>query len=747
MEKKRPQLNLTELYQLKWALGGVLAVLSAWTVLYMDVDAWVWLVAITVSVPVVTRWPALTLHIPRWVHRLAFPLFVALFAGDYYFNREPLPAMIRLAMMLVFYRAVTPRKRRDDLQLIVLGLFLVVVAGVLSVSLAFAVQIVVFTACALLFLLVINLIDSAETGHVSSEVAAAAPPAWMRGEWLRLARRIHQATDWRVALLATGLFGGVVGLSALLFFALPRFEIGNSFFLDNMITRQSKTGFSENVKFDDVTDIQQDTSVALRVEVTDRSAIPADPYWRMLVLDVYANGMFSVSDDLKDQMRTQRRKAAQVSGSSRPRAGDAVWTFYLEPGTTRYLPLLGSFHLMQFNGGSQEYAINDELRLLRLEKTPTKMFAYRVEGMRIEPALGAVEVVPPREAVPVYHDPSDGLDIRGKSPAPMPTFLGFNLGDADMAKVARWAQSLTGVPEGAQAFAERACDWLARQHAYSLQITITPGDGDPLVRWMESTSPGHCELFAGAFTLLARSAGYPARMVTGFHGGSWNEGSGHLSIRNSDAHAWCEVFDASTQTWLRVDPTPGAAAPGRKPALESTEAVLARMRDTSWSGKLDGVRMFWYRRIVDFDQSSQVELARDAKNAIESRARRLKEIINRRLAAIGEWLQQPWDVPRLAAWVSVVVVAFALVLGWRGYGRVVWLRWRSGWNRRGVDPVRREAGRWLRRLAQKTDRPAGEDWTRIRADLERLRYGPREGWPNPQVAFRQAKRACRQGGG
>ena len=743
MEKKRPQLNLAELYQLKWALGGVLAVLSAWTVLYMDVEAWVWLVAITVAVPVVTWWPALTLYVPRWAHRLAFPLFVALFAADYYFNREPLPAMIRLAMMLVLYRSVTPRKRRDDLQLIVLGLFLVVVAGVLSVSLAFAVQIVVFTACALLFLLVINLIDSAETGHTPAEVSGSAPPAWMRGEWMRLARRLHEATDWRVAVMATMLFFGVVALSALLFFALPRFEIGNSFFLDNMITRQSKTGFSENVKFGDVIDIQQDTSVALRVEVTDPRAIPANPYWRMLVLDVYENGTFSVSQALLDQMRTQRRKATHVSGSSRPRVGDAVWTFYLEAGTTRYLPTLGSFHLVQFNGGPQDYAINDELRLLRLDKNPTKMFAYRVEGMRFEPALGKVEVVQARESVPLYRDPAEAPDSLERSPGAMPSFLDFNLDEADLAKVSKWAQSLAGQPDGAQAFAERACDWLARQHGYSLQIRLAPGTGDPLVRWMESTAPGHCELFAGAFTLLARSAGYPARMVTGFHGGSWNEGSGHLSIRNSDAHAWCEIFDQSTQAWLRVDPTLGASAPGQQAPVETTEAVLSRIRDNSWTARLDGVRMFWYRRIVDFDQSSQIEMARDAKNAIESRARRLKAIINRRLAAIGEWLQRPWDVPRLAAWVAVVVAACALVLGWRGYGRVVWLRWRSGWNRRGVDPVRREAGRWLRRLAQKQARPAGGDWAQMRADLERLRYGPREGWPNPQVAFRRAKRACK----
>jgi protein-glutamine gamma-glutamyltransferase len=741
MEKKRPQLNLTELYQLKWILGGVLAILSAWTVLYMDVDAWLWLALTTVVTPVVMRWPVLTLHVPRWAHRLAFPLFVAIFAADYYFNREPLPAMIRLAMMLVLYRAVTPRKRRDDLQLIILGLFLVVVAGVLSVSLVFAVQIVVFTACALLFLMVINLIDSAESGQPPVEFSATAPPAWMHVEWMRLARRLHEATDWRVALVSSGLFGGVVALSALLFFALPRFDLGNSFFLDNMITKQSKTGFSESVRFGDVTDIQQDTSVALRVEVSDRRAIPAELYWRMLVLDVYDDGLFSVSPELSDQMRQQKRRVARILGSSRPRAGDVVWTFYLEPSTTRYLPMLGSFFQTNFSGGPQDYAINDELRMLRLEKVPAKMFAYQVDGMRIEEELGDVEVVQSRDTMPLYRDMPDDIGNRERPPAPMPDFLKLKLDAADLAKVAEWAHELTAKSADTKAFARAACDWLATRHGYSLQMTLAPGTGDPLVRWMDSNSPGHCELFAGAFTLLARSAGYPARMVTGFRGGSWNEGGNHLSVRNSDAHAWCEIFDASTRRWVRVDPTPGAALPGQVMPKETTEAVLSRIKDRSWNARLDALRMFWYRRIVDFDQNSQAELARDAKSAIQTYMKNLKAVLDERLRSIGEWLSKPWGFARWLAWIFVVVTAFGLVLGWRYYGRVMWLRWRSGMTRRGTDPVRREAGRWLRKLDLRGGANEGER-AAVRAELERLRYGPRHSWPSPQGAFRRAKRAC-----
>jgi len=39
MEKKRPQLSLDELHQLKWLLGGGLVLLSVWTVFYLEFDA------------------------------------------------------------------------------------------------------------------------------------------------------------------------------------------------------------------------------------------------------------------------------------------------------------------------------------------------------------------------------------------------------------------------------------------------------------------------------------------------------------------------------------------------------------------------------------------------------------------------------------------------------------------------------------------------------------------------------------
>ena len=87
---------------------------------------------------------------------------MALFLGDLWLTAQVLPAIVRLDLLLLLYRGITYRKRRDDLQIIILGLFLIVVAGVLTVSLAFAFQIFVFTACALALLTAITLTDATE---------------------------------------------------------------------------------------------------------------------------------------------------------------------------------------------------------------------------------------------------------------------------------------------------------------------------------------------------------------------------------------------------------------------------------------------------------------------------------------------------------------------------------------------------------------------------------------------------------
>jgi hypothetical protein len=713
MEKKRPQLNLDELHQLKWLLGGALALLAAWSASYLDAGAWLLILAVTVLVPVMLLRPDWAARWPAWAHWLAFPAIVLFFAGDMYTKGEVLPAFVRLDLLLLIYRGTSLRKRRDDLQLIVLGLILILVAGVLTVSLAFAAQILAFTACALVFLLVITLVEAKEAGGKNIESGKTNNiPAWTRVRWWRLFARLRAATDWRVVTLGTVLFVGVVGLSALLFLAMPRFELANSLFLDRLIMRQTRTGFSDTIHFGDVTDITQDTSVALRVEVPDPAKLPPELYWRMIVLDEYRNGEFRTSAALRERGINYFNENF-VLGNERG-GGAGTWTFYLEPGVSRYLPLAGGFSVLRL-GASTDLRVNLATRVVALRNDPATMMAYRVIGMRIADTL------------------------RDAAPRPGPESLG--LSESDRAALKKLAGEIDGGAQlGATEFARRATAWLAQRHGYALQMQLPPGTGDPLVRWLNSREPGHCELFAGALVMLTRAAGHPARVVAGFKGGDWNAFENYLMVRNSDAHAWCEVYDRAAGAWQRVDPTPEVASGADNPAAlaeASARHTLAR----SWSARFDSLRMLWYRHIVNFDQRSQRATFLAVKNATQHIGLRLGVVAGRMIAAVRAWLAAPWNVQRVATIIAAAAGAVALVVVAR---RVPWrLRWRVG--ARQADPIRREAGRLLVRMAARgLPADAGADPARVRAELQRLRYGARETWPASDAVFRQARRLARR---
>ena len=100
---------------------------------------------------------------------------------------------------------------------------------------------------------------------------------------------------------------------------------------------------------------------------------------------------------------------------------------------------------------------------------------------------------------------------------------------------------------------ERILDWFVDGgFAYTLQPP--PMIQDSVDHFLFDARRGFCEHFAGAFVFLTRAAGVPARVVTGYQGGHLNPINKMLAVRQSDAHAWAEVWLAG-RGWVRVDPT------------------------------------------------------------------------------------------------------------------------------------------------------------------------------------------------
>lgn len=730
---KPRQLNLDELRRLKWLLGGAMSLVALWTVFFLDVEA-LGLVAVTGTVILAALvWPQLPGRVPALVWKLSVPAIIVAMAADFYFSPDTLPVLIRLAILLVFYRAVSYRRKREDLQLIVLSLFLVVVAGVLTSALGFAFLLLLFTAGALGFLFVITLIDASETGGARTP---GAETAWTRLGWRPFLARLRGVADWRLLAFAATLFATVVGMSGLLFLIIPRFELASGFFLDRYITRKSRTGFTDTVRFGDVTELIRDESVAMRVDLTDTTGLRESPYWRLVVLDEYTPEGFKVSAGLKGDLIRGQRVTQGLRGRQLGREVNAVggtWTFYIEPGVSRFLPLPGSYSTLRMREVSP-LQFSPGHRVVALRTEPMTMTAFQLDEVELTPLLTdarfpqllkAARETPPEGTGQFRYDPL--VNLRG------PT------GAENEAVLNRVVAEITGGAElSAEEFTRRAILWLQSRHAYALSARLPAGPGkDDIVRWLDSNEPGFCEYFAASLTVLARAAGHPARVVAGFHGGVLNGFENYYMVRNSDAHAWAEIYDGKA-AWVRADPTPGAV---NTPAEIAAQAARQE-QDSSWSARVDSLRVLWYRRIVNFDSRAQVQMLDSVKTFTTDSGVALRARFDEFSKRLKAWLQQPWDMARAGR--TAGLVAGVVSLGWLllRLGQWGWLRWQLWRRPQSFDPVRQKAGRWLARMRQSAEarRQRTED-SEVIHDLRRLRYGRRETWPEPRAVFRRAKQA------
>ena len=121
---------------------------------------------------------------------------------------------------------------------------------------------------------------------------------------------------------------------------------------------------------------------------------------------------------------------------------------------------------------------------------------------------------------------------------------------------------------------------------------------NPVDEFLFETKRGYCEHYASSFTVLMRLAGIPSRIVTGYQGGEINPIDNYMTVRQSDAHAWSEVY-LGDKGWVRVDPT-AAIPPGN---IENTDDALrlnstlkkpSRLFKSNWLSKqMKQMRFAW----------------------------------------------------------------------------------------------------------------------------------------------------------
>jgi transglutaminase-like putative cysteine protease len=151
------------------------------------------------------------------------------------------------------------------------------------------------------------------------------------------------------------------------------------------------------------------------------------------------------------------------------------------------------------------------------------------------------------------------------------------------------------------------------QEAFQYTLEPPPLDKDSVDDFLFHTKQGFCEHYASTFVFLMRAAHIPARVVTGYQGGEFNHVGNYYIVRQSDAHAWAEVWLAG-QGWMRVDPT-AAIAPermqhGLSAALPNSATLPFMARNPpQWMRDLrlnfDAIANQWNQWVIGYNSERQ----------------------------------------------------------------------------------------------------------------------------------------------
>jgi transglutaminase-like putative cysteine protease len=167
-----------------------------------------------------------------------------------------------------------------------------------------------------------------------------------------------------------------------------------------------------------------------------------------------------------------------------------------------------------------------------------------------------------------------------------------------------------------QALVDAVLDYFRLEgYQYTLQPPLLGRDS--IDEFLFDTKLGFCEHYASAFVVLMRALQIPARVVTGYQGGEFNQHDGNLTVRQSDAHAWAEVW-LRGKGWMREDPT-AVVSPVR---IERGEAELANQFGLSrfgrpgslmgwigtWRLNWEAIENIWNQAVLDFTAERQRSL-------------------------------------------------------------------------------------------------------------------------------------------
>ncbi|MBX2809631.1 MAG: DUF3488 and transglutaminase-like domain-containing protein [Cellvibrionaceae bacterium] len=552
---------------------------------------------------------ALSLHI----HRL--PLWLLVLMGcvcfwrvQIYRERWGFPAgALRLVLVIVSLLAVVSYYRQwYALEPMVSLLIIAFLLKIVEVHSSRDVIVLVFvgffvTASALLF-----------TQGIVISLAASVVLCLLLACLLNLHTQVTPLFSRRALHLIAVLLLQAIPVMLLLLFVFPRM---GTLWSVPLQTSQAYTGVSDSLSPGDFSQLSRSRQLAFRVSF-DQQKIPApsERYWRGLVLTDFDGRSWSRS-------KTANKRPAQQTQTQFIANDDRFFRYEIVLEATAQ-PWLYAMPLASVDKPGVVRTATDELWLPELV---SQRLSYQVTSLPDYTVVESAESLRQALLLPQGYNPKT------------------------LAMARQWRHEAYSQA----AYVERVLAFYHQSFHYTLSPPLLGRDS--VDEFLFNTQRGFCEHFASSFVTLMRAGGVPARVVVGYQGGQWNAADDYLIVRQSDAHAWAEVWYSATG-WVRVDPT-AAVAPNRvelslADSLSAQDQALLRGSTFdifTWSKHLalrwDSLNYRWQRWVLQYDQQRQSVL------------------LQRVLGQVTPW--------RLALLLLVpVVILFALFAWWLlGYKR------------------------------------------------------------------------------
>jgi len=321
-------------------------------------------------------------------------------------------------------------------------------------------------------------------------------------------------------------------------------------------------GFSEKINLGTFGEFKLDQTIIMRAEL--EPMVPGPYYWRGMILDEF-NGT-----SWRNTLMRTRRTVGNIEREFivQPYSKSTVTQkIMLEPIDSHVI--FGLEHIISVTGD-----------FYRLEQDPSSSLYVRRRGSkRIQYIV--------RSNPDISSEPSVSLKDQDRYLG-VPVFLKDLIKPlTDKILKAEAAEQLSNLQK-----AKIIEIYLKKNYRYSLSVNPPRDHTSPILYFLFQSKTGFCEHYATAMTLMLRSAGIPARIVTGFTGGELNTYGGYLIVRQSNAHAWIEAF--INGSWERFDPTP----------------PIITQPPSTYTLYMDMLKLIWDRYVIAFSLSDQKEIVK-----------------------------------------------------------------------------------------------------------------------------------------